>query len=252
MTNPTHPYVAEVLAVQSEMGAYAPTTHPPHEFVGRLDRWCELCNRPDRHEVHQPPPQELGVVGSNIAPELVRLIPKVNEPLKHAWNGRKYIVTKFIEDGAYKTITLVLTDAEVFARDGGKLMAITPMHAPIDVILPCPRCGWRHVDKPDGDWTNPPHRSHLCFYCGFIWRPADVPTNGVEVIKTHGKNDSPRPRVDFEPFNQGMSRGVLQLCKFYGVVTTDALVVAQAQHIERLQQRLPPLVDNQPRTPREG
>lgn len=23
-----------------------------HEFVGRLDRWCEVCNRPDRHPVH--------------------------------------------------------------------------------------------------------------------------------------------------------------------------------------------------------
>jgi hypothetical protein len=23
-----------------------------HEFVGRLDRWCEKCNRPDRDSVH--------------------------------------------------------------------------------------------------------------------------------------------------------------------------------------------------------
>ncbi len=25
----------------------------PHEFVGRLDRWCEVCNRPDRHSIHK-------------------------------------------------------------------------------------------------------------------------------------------------------------------------------------------------------
>jgi hypothetical protein len=24
----------------------------PHEFKGRPDRWCDLCNRPDRHPIH--------------------------------------------------------------------------------------------------------------------------------------------------------------------------------------------------------
>lgn len=35
------------------------------------------------------------------------------------------------------------------------------------------------------------HRSHLCHGCGHIWRPADVPTNGVAAVKTKGKADSP-------------------------------------------------------------
>ena len=74
---------------------------------------------------------------------------------------------------------------------------------PIDMILHCPNCGMQHIDEPEGEgddeatikrldvWTNPPHRSHLCHGCGHIWRPADVPTNGVAEIKTRGKNDSP-------------------------------------------------------------
>lgn len=78
---------------------------------------------------------------------------------------------------------------------------------PIDMILHCPACGEQHIDAedhceecPGGScmcvkqaerWTNPPHRSHLCHGCGHIWRPADVPTNGVAEIKTKGKNDSP-------------------------------------------------------------
>lgn len=78
---------------------------------------------------------------------------------------------------------------------------------PIDMILHCPACGMQHIDKPDGRrlfadepideqsfapaWTNPPHRSHLCHGCGHIWRPADVPTNGVDAIKTKGKADAP-------------------------------------------------------------
>lgn len=41
----------------------------------------------------------------------------------------------------------------------------------------------------------PIHRSHLCRPedggCGHIWRPADVPTNGVKAVKTVGKADSP-------------------------------------------------------------
>lgn len=64
--------------------------------------------------------------------------------------------------------------------------------APIDMLLYCPQCGWQHIDKPDpeGGWLNPPHRSHLCGDCGCIWRPADVPTNGVPRIATKGAADS--------------------------------------------------------------
>ncbi len=75
--------------------------------------------------------------------------------------------------------------------------------APIDMVLHCPKCRMQHVDAPEisgfttlsgplpGGWSNPPHRSHLCHGCGNIWRPADVPTNGVAAVKTKGKTDSP-------------------------------------------------------------
>ena len=75
--------------------------------------------------------------------------------------------------------------------------------APIDMVLHCPACGVQHIDAPEetdpstwtaeqyGHWTNPPHRSHLCADCGHVWRPADVPTNGVRAATTVGKNDSP-------------------------------------------------------------
>lgn len=47
-------------------------------------------------------------------------------------------------------------------------------------------CGTQHVDapEPDADWFNPPHQSHLCGHCDYVWRPADVPTNGVREIRT--------------------------------------------------------------------
>ncbi|HYD38081.1 MAG TPA: helix-turn-helix transcriptional regulator [Allosphingosinicella sp.] len=78
--------------------------------------------------------------------------------------------------------------------------ALPDERAPIDMLLFCPKCGVKHVDDPEPGmvrkgvseepWTNPPHRSHLCHACYTIWRPADVPTNGVERLKTTGKADT--------------------------------------------------------------
>ncbi len=83
----------------------------------------------------------------------------------------------------------------------------TQPSAPINMVLHCPACGQQHIDAQESinagpdergrrtpsavTWTNPPHRSHLCAGCGHIWRPADVPTNGVKEVKTKSKNDSP-------------------------------------------------------------
>lgn len=97
---------------------------------------------------------------------------------------------------------------------------------PIPMVLHCPDCGVQHVDRsepcsmgvgceesgvcyasahgrPDEcmRWDNPPHKSHKCLSCGTIWRPADVPTEGVASIQTQGKADTPRrvtPRWDTE------------------------------------------------------
>jgi len=71
---------------------------------------------------------------------------------------------------------------------------------PVDMVLHCPQCQQQHIDAPEpisgGDelcitkWNNPPHRSHKCYACGCIWRPADIPTNGVERVRTRGKHDT--------------------------------------------------------------
>lgn len=98
---------------------------------------------------------------------------------------------------------------------------------PIDMVLHCPACGQQHIDGPDDprnvqtedgmeevyDWTNPPHRSHLCAYCGHIWRPADVATNGVQEIKTKGTADSPEPNFDTANEAQGYAiEAIHQFC----------------------------------------
>lgn len=67
---------------------------------------------------------------------------------------------------------------------------------PIPMLLFCPSCGGQHNDDPNPakNWTNPPHRSHKCQFCDWIWRPADVPTTGVLSLSTRGERDqSPIP-----------------------------------------------------------
>jgi NTP pyrophosphatase (non-canonical NTP hydrolase) len=103
---------------------------------------------------------------------------------------------------------------------------------PIDMVLFCPKCGLQHIDAPGGEhrevrggelvveeWTNPPHRSHLCARCKHIWRPADVPTNGVFAIATRGGADSPPP---IGPAATAVVTGHNDPLKVAGVVAADS------------------------------
>lgn len=92
---------------------------------------------------------------------------------------------------------------------------------PVPMLLFCPRCFEQHVDDAMPDvcelcglslaehpavgtvpsacfvftaWLNPPHKSHRCNSCNHVWRPADVPTEGVQAINSKGERDgSARP-----------------------------------------------------------
>ncbi len=90
-------------------------------------------------------------------------------------------------------ITVALVIADLDAGRITRTQATNLLEAlggcPIPMILYCPECAMQHIDAPEGDWNNPPHRSHLCAGCGFIWRPADVATTGVAAISTTGRND---------------------------------------------------------------
>jgi hypothetical protein len=51
---------------------------------------------------------------------------------------------------------------------------------PIPMILFCPLCHARHLDE--GEFATKPHHTHACQACGFVWRPAVVPTVGVQYL----------------------------------------------------------------------
>lgn len=84
-------------------------------------------------------------------------------------------------------------------------MAPAKTPRPINMILHCPACHEQHIDAASEGWVNPPHRSHLCANpgCQTIWRPADVPTNGVAAIKTRGRLDSERQPSGIWHFAKG-------------------------------------------------
>jgi rubredoxin len=51
---------------------------------------------------------------------------------------------------------------------------------PLPMILTCPSCGNRHIDK--GMFATKPHHTHACQSCGIVWRPAIIATVGVQFL----------------------------------------------------------------------
>lgn len=102
----------------------------------------------------------------------------------------------YCEDNCVGDIHTHYFGAEDEARAAWNRRAPRTEELPLSMLLYCPACGTQHIDEPDEltpGWTNPPHRSHLCHACACIWRPADVPTNGVKRIGTLGKADTWEP-----------------------------------------------------------
>lgn len=62
---------------------------------------------------------------------------------------------------------------------------------PLPILLWCPECRARHVDE--GEFAAKPHHTHSCQSCGMTWRPAVIPTVGVQFLPGF-KN---QPKVKF-------------------------------------------------------
>lgn len=59
------------------------------------------------------------------------------------------------------------------------------------MLIWCPQCGERHIDE--AEFATKPHHTHACQYCGFVWRPAIVPTVGVRFLPGF-KNEEAKPK----------------------------------------------------------
>ena len=57
---------------------------------------------------------------------------------------------------------------------------VEAMNAPIPMILHCSVCHERHIDE--GEYATKVHHTHACQHCGECFRPAIVPTVGVQFL----------------------------------------------------------------------
>lgn len=78
----------------------------------------------------------------------------------------------------FGTDKLILTSSQFSVSDP----VAGPVSGPVSIpmILNCPACGERHVDS--GRWEKIVHSIHACQHCGLVWRPAKVPTVGVQFL----------------------------------------------------------------------
>lgn len=56
------------------------------------------------------------------------------------------------------------------------------------MLLHCPMCGERHIDT--GRFARKLHHTHACQGCGHVWRPAIVPTVGVQFLPGFKNEDA--------------------------------------------------------------
>ncbi len=81
----------------------------------------------------------------------------------------------------------IISMLEARMNEAPKLVAV-PKPDPVPMLLFCPFCHFRHIDR--GEFAQKSHHTHACQGpgCGMVWRPAIVPTVGVEYLPGF-KND---------------------------------------------------------------
>lgn len=108
------------------------------------------------------------------------------------------------------------------------------MAIPVPMIIFCPKCQKQHIDREETDqefnaritavkdsssfvkltrWTNPPHKTHRCLFCGIDFRFSSIYTVGVETIPP-GPNDTWRPDQDRWMLEIGVEGDKFHLHKF--------------------------------------
>lgn len=72
-----------------------------------------------------------------------------------------------------------MADELQISRNYNKKLQVQ-LTAPVPMLLFCPSCGARHIDK--GEFATRAHHAHACQNCGMTWRPAVVATVGVQFL----------------------------------------------------------------------
>jgi hypothetical protein len=100
-----------------------------------------------------------------------------------------------LRNGEANVTSLMHALNECFPR--AKPVAQEPT-APVPMRLPCPVCSTLHIDI--GEFATKVHHTHACQHCGHVWRPAVIPTVGVEFLP--GFQNEPAPSEPADPVRE--------------------------------------------------
>jgi len=121
--------------------------------------WCKFCKTVHPKDQHtRPLPIKPGDSPASVMPAVKKVEPARDEPELN-------MEPRVVEQVPLSTV------AGLSQPD------------PIPMLLWCPGCHARHIDR--GEFGLKPHRTHACQKCGMVWRPALVPTVGVEFLPGH-------------------------------------------------------------------
>lgn len=173
-----------------EMGQYPITIR--NDMNCSLEGRCKMLTKTANELIGK----RARVLDNTVHPELVTHVGRIDQIVLNGFGGTVKLI---VQQNTIVDLPLEAIEYCTCGEGGGcylcaeaPVIPVTLTPIPIDMILFCPVCMEQHVDKPEPEieWHNPPHKSHLCHKCRTIWRPADVPTNGVAQTNTKGSADT--------------------------------------------------------------
>lgn len=109
---------------------------------------------------------------------------------------------------------------------------------PIPMLLWCPQCSERHIDF--GEFSTRPHHTHACQDCGMVWRPALVPTVGVDYLPGF-KNEAPRDESETIVTEEQLEKLGKLVDRIDNLVHARKLPISDGLHLRALGEALPDL-----------
>lgn len=107
---------------------------------------------------------------------------RLHEALNKLANIAMIAVTRLAEETSIADrFATEINELRCRAHDANKRIGADTAHdSPVHMLLWCPACGKRHVDK--GLLATKSHHTHSCQYCGMTFRPSVAPTVGVQFL----------------------------------------------------------------------
>lgn len=123
--------------------------------------------------------------------------------------------------------------------------------APVPMVLHCPECRTRHVDE--GEFATKIHHTHSCQGCGLTWRPAVVPTVGVQFLPGFQSKPTSSMRLVIveSPYAAPTPEGIEHHLSYARAAMADCLARGEAPYASHLLYTQPGVLDDKRPTERK-